>query len=311
MPAAALRDVVATRAEGEPSFLEDAVRRARSLADLTRFALEPASETPINGDLSPHRRIEWLTMPLDDVRELRGVLGCTVNDIVLATVAGALRRYFFRRRVDPAKLDFRVAAPVSVRKAKDERRQGNHVSTWIVRLPLAESDPIAQIDAVHQRTEALKRSQAALGADTVMKLAEWLPPAMIEAGVAIANGPANTIVTNVPGPQFPLYVVGAPMLGMYPMVPLIPGCGLGIALLSYDGKLCWGFNADYELMSDVRLFCDDVCVAFEELRRATVSRFMERRTAPAIDEREIAVEGPEAQAAALEEEKPLAAAAEA
>jgi hypothetical protein len=144
-----------------------------------------------------------------------------------------------------------------------------------------------------------------------MKLAEWLPPAMIEAGVAIANGPANTIVTNVPGPQFPLYVVGAPMLGMYPMVPLIPGCGLGIALLSYDGKLCWGFNADYELMSDVRLFCDDVCVAFEELRRATVSRFMERRTAPAIDEREIAVEGPEAQAAALEEEKPLAAAAEA
>jgi len=310
MPAAALRDAMSPRAEGEPSFLEDALRRARSLADLIRYALAPASETPINGDLSPHRRIEWLTMPLDDVRELRGVLACTVNDIVLATVTGALRRYFFRRRVEPGKLDFRAAAPVSVRKAADERRQGNHVSTWIVPLPLAESDPIARIDALHRHTEELKRSRAALGADTVMKLAEWLPPAMIEAGVAMANGPANTIVTNVPGPQFPLYVVGAPMLGMYPMVPLIPGVGLGIALMSYDGKLCWGFNADYELVPDLKLFCDDVCAAFEELRAAVVARFMERRTAPAVDEREISIEGPTPQDAAPEEEKPLAAVAE-
>jgi WS/DGAT/MGAT family acyltransferase len=311
MPVTAVRDALSARAEGEPTLVEDVLRRARSLADLSRFALEPASETPLNGDLSPHRRIDWLTMPLDDVRELRGVLGCTVNDIVLATVTGALRRYFFRRRVDPAKLDFRVAAPVSVRKAHDERRQGNHVSTWIVRLPLGESDPIAQIDAVHERTEGLKRSQAALGADTVMKLAEWLPPAIIEAGVAIASGPANTIVTNVPGPQFPLYVVGAPMLGMYPMVPLIPGSGLGIALMSYDGKLCWGFNADYELVSDIKMLRDDVCAAFEELRRATVARFMERRTASAADAREIAVEGPETQGVAPDEDKPLPLAAEA
>ena len=134
---------------------------------------------------------------------------------------------------------------------------------------------------MRERTAELKRTNAALGADTVMKLAEWLPTPLIERGVAIANGPTNTIVTNIPGPQFPLYVVGAPLLGMYPVVPLLPGVGLGIALFSYDGKLCWGFNADYELVPDLRAFHDDVCVAFEQLRGAAVARYMQKRTGQA------------------------------
>src|SRR5262249_783969 len=192
--------------------------------------------------LSPHRRLDWLTMPLGDLLELRAALECTVNDVVLATVTGAVRRYLFRRRVDVAKLDFRIAAPVSVRTDSHERLHGNHVSTWILRLPLGEPDPIAQLALVRERTAELKRSQAALGAATVMKLGEYLPPALTRRGVGLANGPTNTIVTNIPGPQLPLYVVGARLLGMYPVVPLLPGVGLGIALFSYDGKLCWGFN---------------------------------------------------------------------
>jgi hypothetical protein len=117
-----------------------------------------------------------------------------------------------------------------------------------------------------------------------MKLAEWLPAPVLERGVAIANGPTNLIVTNIPGPQLPLYVVGAPLLGMYPVVPLLPGVGLGVALFSYDGKLCWGFNADYELVPDLCAFRDDVCTAFEGLRRAAVTRFMKERTAAAENE---------------------------
>jgi hypothetical protein len=112
-----------------------------------------------------------------------------------------------------------------------------------------------------------------------MKIAEWLPPALTRASVGLANGPTNTIVTNIPGPQFPLYVVGAPLLGLYPVVPLLPGVGLGIALFSYDGKLCWGFNADYELVPDLHLFHDDVCAAFEQLRSAAVARYLAKRTA--------------------------------
>jgi len=122
-----------------------------------------------------------------------------------------------------------------------------------------------------------------------MKLAEWLPTPVVERGVAIANGPTNLIVTNIPGPQFPLYMVGAPLLGMYPVVPLLPGVGLGIALFSYDGKLCWGFNADYELVPDLRSFHDDVCVAFEQLRHAAVARYMQKRTARAETEIEVEI----------------------
>jgi hypothetical protein len=127
-----------------------------------------------------------------------------------------------------------------------------------------------------------------------MKLAEWLPTPLVERGVALANGPTNTIVTNVPGPRFPLYVVGSRLLGMYPVVPLLPGVGLGIALFSYDGKLCWGFNADYELVPDLRAFHDDVCAAFEALRAAAVARYMQKRTGKAEVEIEVEIAAPEA-----------------
>ena len=273
--------------EGVRGVLGEGIERARSLGDLLGY-IAPASATPINGELSPHRRLDWLTMPLADLLELRSVLECTLNDLALAIVAGALRRYLFRRRVDVAKLDFRVATPVSTRTDADEQRHGNHVSTWILNLPLAESDPLAQLALVRERTAELKRTNAALGADTVMKLAELLPTPLVERGVALANGPTNTIVTNVPGPRFPLYVVGSRLLGMYPVVPLLSGVGLGIAMFSYDGKLCWGFNADYELVPDLRAFHDDVCAAFEQLRAAAVARYMEQRTAKA--ELEIPVE---------------------
>ena len=102
---------------------------------------------------------------------------------------------------------------------------------------------------------------------------------VLSTGIGLARGPVNMIVTNVPGPQFPLYSVGARLLGMYPKVPLLPGSGLGIALFSYEGKLCWGFNADYRLVPDLHDFVADLRTSFEELRRATVAQYMERRTA--------------------------------
>jgi WS/DGAT/MGAT family acyltransferase len=234
-------------------------------------------------------------MPLDDVRELRRVLGGSVNDVVLATVAGALRRYLFRRRVDPARLDFRVAAPVNVRRDEHSGQLGNHVSTWIVRLPLGESDPLVRLERIRRTTDELKRSEASRGVEMLMRAAEWLPASLLARGVGLARGPVNMIVTNVPGPQLRLYSVGAPLLGMYPLVPLIPGGGLGIALFSYEGKLCWGFNADWELVPDLRALVSDLGAAFEELRAAAVARYLESRTAaPETGEEEPARAAPAA-----------------
>ena len=254
-------------------------RRLGALKEMLTFAMHPASDTPLNGSLGPHRRLDWLTMPLDDVREISRVLHCTVNDVILATVTGAVRRYLFRRRVDHRSVDFRVAAPVSTRRPEHDRRQGNHVSSWIVPLPVEFDEPIDRVRALRERTEALKESEAALAVDTIMQLFEWIPAPVVAKATALARGPANMIVTNVPGPQFPLYIVGARLLGMYPLVPLLPGGGLGIAMFSYEGKMCWGFNGDYELVPDLGTFVDDICVSFEELRRTTVEHYLARRTA--------------------------------
>ena len=278
-----LKRVTSSPSERAASGASDAPtleKRLGSMARMFRQAMASASPTPINGELGPHRRLEWLTMPLDDVKELRRVLGCTINDVVLATVTEAVRRYLFRRRVDHRGIDFRVSAPVSTRKPEHDRRQGNHVSSWVVPLPLDQDDPIAQLEMIALTTSGLKESDAALAIETIMELAEWIPaPVLARAlGGVGGSGPVNMIVTNVPGPQFPLYLAGAKLLAMYPIVPLIPGGGLGVALFSYEGKLCWGFNSDYELVPDLPAFVADVSAAFEALRRAAVERYMKDRT---------------------------------
>ncbi|MEM9175907.1 MAG: wax ester/triacylglycerol synthase family O-acyltransferase [Myxococcota bacterium] len=275
--------------------------RLRAFVEVAGQVTTAASPTPMNGELGPHRRLDWLTMPLEDVKELRRELGCTINDVVLATVTGALRRYLFRRRMDVKTLDFRIAAPVSTRRPEHERIQGNHVSTWVVPLPLALDDPIEQVEAIQATTEELKSSKASLAAETIMDLAEWVPAPLLERALPAisSSGPVNMIVTNVPGPQIPLYLAGARLLAMYPVVPLIPGGGLGVALFSYEGKLCWGFNGDFELVPDLSSFVEDVSAAFEDLRKATVERYLGRRTGPAVAPEP--VEAPAADAVAASE----------
>lgn len=272
-------------------------QRLRSIRKMLHQATSKASATPLNGKLGPHRRLEWLTMPLEDVKELRRALDCTINDVVLTTVTEAIRRYLFRRRVDHRRIDFRISAPVSMRRPEHDRRQGNHVSTWVVPLPLDRDDPLDQLEAIRAQTRELKESDAALAFESFMHLAEWIPGPLLARGIGAlqATGPVNMIVTNVPGPQFPLYMVGARLLAMYPIVPLLPGGGLGVALFSYEGKLCWGFNGDYELVPDLPAFVGDVRAAFERLRGATVARFMAQRTAaaeepPAAEPRDVSSE---------------------
>jgi diacylglycerol O-acyltransferase len=257
-------------AKDRAAAVDGARKRVASLQQLAGYALKPASATPLNGEVGPHRQFDWLTMPLDDVLELRKVLGCSLNDVVLATVAGAVRKYLLLRRAEPSILDFRVTAPVSMRRPDERGKLGNRVSSWILPLPIAEKDPLTRLAKIREETEHLKRSEAAAGIETLLSLADWLPPRVLASAVGLASGPANTIVTNVPGPGFPLYMAGAKLLGMYPVVPLLPRTGLGVALFSYDNRLCWGFAADQDLVPDVQAFVRAVRDAFEELRTAAV-----------------------------------------
>jgi len=262
-------------AQGAPHFADETQSvahelaiRVRALAALAGWAVRPTSETPINGPLGPNRRFDFLTMDLDDVKAVRKALGCTVNDVVLATVAGAVREFLIRRRVRPDEIDFRISAPVNIRQDEEKGRLGNRVSSWIVRLPVGEADPLKRLEALHEVTRELKASKQAIGVAMMMELAEWTPTLLISLGARAVSSPVNMIVTNVPGPQFPLYLLGAKMLGLFPVVPLLEGTGLAVGLFSYNGVVFWGFNADYGLVPDLAAFRRVLVASFRELQQA-------------------------------------------
>jgi len=265
LPVAAVRSLGDFRSQTD-DLRAEVIKRLRALAELAGYAIRAASKTPLNGRLGPHRVFDWLSVSLDEVKAVRRTCDCTVNDLVLATVAGAVRSYLIRRRVNPDEVDFRVSAPVSVRREEDRGKLGNKVSSWILRLPIGEKDPLARLRAIREVTEGLKKSEQALGVQMLMAAAEWAPAQLLSLGSQATQGPINMIVTNVPGPQVPLYMLGAKLLAMYPMVPLLENTGLGVALFSYDGKLLWGFNADPGLVPDLPAFVRMIATSFAELR---------------------------------------------
>jgi WS/DGAT/MGAT family acyltransferase len=208
-----------------------------------------------------------VTLHLDDVKAVKNRLGGTVNDVVLATVSGAVRRFLLHRQVSLFGLDFRVAVPVSVRSEEERGMPGNRVSVWIMPLCVQERYPARRLRAVHAASERFKETNQAAGADVLAQAAEWTAAHVLSMGLAVANRnpPFNLIVTNVPGPQVPLYFAGAPMIAVYPLVPLFSNQGLGIALFSYAGKLFWGLNADWDTLPDAGVFADAIQSSFAEL----------------------------------------------
>jgi WS/DGAT/MGAT family acyltransferase len=225
------------------------------------------SSTPLNQRIGPHRRLDWLTMNLDDVKGVKKRLGGTVNDVVLATVAGALRRFLLRRGVDVVPLDFRVMAPVSVRTEQQNGTLGNRISAWMVPMPLGERDPIRRLDEIRETTEHLKYSKQALGAKMLTGVGEWTPSTLLALGARLAVRvlPFNLVVTNVPGPQQPLYMLGGKMVDNFGFIPLVDSLCLGVVLFSYAGKLCWGFTAEWDLLPDLHDFVGDIETSFREL----------------------------------------------
>ena len=266
-PLRALRGFQEFRKETD-NLRDEITLRTRAVRAAMASQSSNASETPINGELGPHRVFDWWNVSLEDVKAIRRSLDCTVNDVVLAVVTGAFREYLTHRRMRPDELDFRIQAPVSVRSEEEKGKLGNRVSGWLVRLPLDESDPREQIARINETTRELKDTHQAMGAEIILGLMDMMPNALVSMGAQAAAGTMNSIVTNVPGPQFPLFVLGAEMQGMYPQVPLLANVGLGIALISYNGRVCWGFNADLGLVPDLPVFVGMIQGAFEKLAEA-------------------------------------------
>jgi WS/DGAT/MGAT family acyltransferase len=237
--------------------------RLRALGATLGSGAEPAS-SPITGALSPHRRADWRVMSVAELRAIRRKAGTTLNDVVLAIVAGAFRGFFEHRCVDPDQTKLKTTVPVNVH-ADDDRELGNKISTWMFELPIDEADPIRRLELIAETTEELKQTQQALGTHLLMQFVEFAPTSILSLAARASQGVCDTFVTNVPGPQFPLFMFGARMRLLLPQVPLLPGMGIGVGLMSYDGKVCWGFTSDAKLVPDIEEFGDALEASFAEL----------------------------------------------
>jgi WS/DGAT/MGAT family acyltransferase len=253
--------------------VRDVADGVRALSETLLAGIKPPSETPVNQEIGPYRRFDWHTMDLDRVKDVKNQLGGSLNDVVLATVAGAVRRFLGRRRVSTSDMTFRVMVPVSVRTRSERGTLGNKVAAWMAELPIAEQDVLRRYALVRETTARLKGSKQALGAEMLTRVTEWTPSTLLALGARLAHRglPFNLVVTNVPGPQVPLYLLGARMLEIYPLVPLFARLGLGIALFSYSGRLHWGCNADWDVVPDLHDFVRAVEDAFDELHAAAVA----------------------------------------
>jgi WS/DGAT/MGAT family acyltransferase len=239
--------------------------------DMIGIGLRRPADTPVNQPIGPYRRFDWHRLDLADVKAVKNHLGGTVNDVILATVTGALRRFLIRRRSDPSTLEYKAVVPVSVRSPAEFGTSGNHVSGWMLTLPIHEPDPVKRLVELSQTTDRLKHLKQGRGIEIFTQVAELANP-ILTLGVRLAARmhPYNLIITNIPGPQAPFYMLGAPMLGGYPTVPLFEYQGLGVATFSYDGNLFWGINADWDLVHDLHEFVADIAASFKELHTAAM-----------------------------------------
>ena len=247
----------------------DVRARFRALRGMVGTGLG-VTQTPLNQPVGPHRRFDWHSMSLEEVKVVKNRLGGTVNDVVLATVAGAVRRFLERRKVHSEHIDFRVMAPFSVRSQDERGALVNRFSAWIVPMPVSERDPRKRMEIIQETTAQLKETKQAMGAEVLAQVGEWTPSTILSLASRMATRalPFNLVVTNVPGPQVPLYMLGARMRDNYGFVPLTDGLCLGIVLFSYAGVLCWGFTCDWDLVPDLHDFVGDIQQSFKELQRA-------------------------------------------
>jgi len=247
------------------------VRTGGAMLAAARSASRPAPANPLNAPIGKQRRYGTSAGALDEYKAIRKAHGGTVNDVVLAVVTGALRRWMTTRG-EPVRATTTVRAmvPVSVRARSTGGRLGNQISAYFVDLPIGEPDPVARLKTVTAAMAGHKSSGQAIGASALIGLVGLATPTLHSMSARLTSSMSsrvfNVVVTNVPGPQFPLYAMGARMRDMYPVVPLAKGQAVSIGITSYDGGIFYGLNADRDAMGDVDVLADAIGASLDELR---------------------------------------------
>ncbi len=265
-----------------PAAAIDALREiAEGVGEVVWAGLNPAPETPLHAEIGPHRRYAVVRNRLDDFRYVKTVFGGTVNDVVLAVVSGALARWLRSRGVRTEGLELRALVPVSIRPRDQGRALGNQIVLMRGPLPVYIRDPVARLRFVKQQMDGLKESKQALGARVIADVQQMAPPTILAQASRLQFSTRffNLIVTNVPGPQFPIYMLGRQMLSFFPIAFLPKGHALAIAIMSYNGAIDFGLLGDYDALPDIETIADGIEDGLAQLRAA--ARAKEARAAGA------------------------------
>jgi diacylglycerol O-acyltransferase / wax synthase len=249
---------------------------AEGLGEVVWAGLNPAPDVPLNVEIGPHRRVWWVESRLADFKEIKNALGGTVNDAVLTVVSGALGRWLRDRGVRTEGLELRALVPVSIRPADERGTLGNRIAAMRGPLPVYVEDPVERHSIVRQGMGSLKESKQALGAEVIAGLQDFAPPTLLAQASRLnfSTRLFNLIVTNVPGPQFPLYILGREMERIVPIAFLPENHALAIAIMSYNGKVDFGLLGDYDAMPDL-----DVLGGYLEDSLAEVLKAARQRSA--------------------------------
>jgi WS/DGAT/MGAT family acyltransferase len=254
------------------------VQRART-EDVTTGVPLTAPHSPLNGVLTPHRTVALTTVPLADIKEVKSAFGLTVNDVVLAVCAGALRRYLDEVGEVPDK-PLLAAIPASVRTEDQRGEMGNRVSAMFATLPTQLEDPVERLFAVREVMSGAKQTHEDIGGQTLTDWAEVAAPALFSRGIRVyerllqgRHPPIiNLVVSNVPGPSFPLYCAGAKLTSLFPLGPVMAGAGLNITVLSYLDSVGFGLIGCRELVPDIERIAAHVPDALAELLKAAADQ---------------------------------------
>jgi WS/DGAT/MGAT family acyltransferase len=209
--------------------------------------------SPLNVEIGRDRLVAFARGELQALKDARGDRGATVNDVILAVAAGALRRFLVTRG-DSVDDDLVALVPVSIRRPDEHLELGNRISTILVRLPLGADDPRLRLERIREETARLKESEQARAASLIIEASGWTPPTINRVLSEVMARPRvfNLVVSNVPGPQLPFYLLGRRMVEVYPFVPLSPqGHALSIGVVSYDGGVFFGLVGDRRVVSDL------------------------------------------------------------
>jgi WS/DGAT/MGAT family acyltransferase len=262
---------VAARALGAATRPSESIHELREaaegLGEIVWAGMNPAPETPLNVEIGPHRRFVGVRNELEDFKTIKNAFGGTVNDVVLTVVSGALRDWLQSRGIRTEGLELRALVPVSIRGSHEHGQLGNRIAVMRGPLPVYVEDPVARLQAVRQAMGELKESKQAVGAEVLAGVQNFAPPTILAQASRLnfSTRLFNMIVTNVPGPQFPLYVRGRELEDVFPVAFLPENHALAVAIMSYNGKINFGLLGDYDALPDIGRIADGIETSLAEL----------------------------------------------